>query len=211
MTAPINLAVSFTFGVSLALASRAHLSGQSTVRALGIWVTVIVQAFVVCPIGVYLLHNYPQWSLMYLVEPGALPLPVEAIAALYPLAALAGFLAARRLLLVNRLVVTLLLCLAGVAAIVAIFVLGPDRILQVGTPAAAGLSANMRRPLTQTPLVYLLSVALPVIFFSWGSAVWRLQVYARANRAHRERKAPTLVREVSQKANATHKPAKSRG
>lgn len=88
-TVPIDIALNLMLGSWFA-----HEGRGSTAAGRGSWLesALAFELLVFLPIGAYLLAVYPDWSLMYLVDPSRLP--AGAMAALllaYPAALLAGF------------------------------------------------------------------------------------------------------------------------
>jgi hypothetical protein len=169
-------------GASFALVSRHTLARSSWWRAPALWALCIFQAGLVLPTCVYLVWQYPAWSLAYLLDPAQLPVPAV-LGVVPPLCALSAFFAARWAIVADRalwawlgLAMAILCC--GVACW-----LGWGRFRWVGTYAAFRDHSLELRTLAYSPVIYLLAGCLPGLALGWGFSLWRLHLLDRAEAA----------------------------
>jgi hypothetical protein len=179
---PIDLALSAAIGASLALASRRSLADLPLWRTPALWALVAIELTLVLPCGAYLLWRQPSWSFMYLVEPDFLGVPDVGWAWLAPAGGVGAFLGARWLILSSRFLgAVLLLVAAGVlAALMVSF--GRTQLLVLGTTAAFRNDPSQMRPLTESPLLFVLPMAFLATLVSWGMTLWRLILLGLAHR-----------------------------
>lgn len=175
----IGLALCIALGASVALASRGILASESLLRASGLWALVAMQALVFVPVTAYVLHRFPDWSLLYLVDTAQLGEPAV-LATVFPIAAIGAFGGARKLLLKGRLalaVLTLAIALVA-AALTAYLARGPLQV--VGSTVIFHEGSAKLRPVAETTLVYLLAGGGVLIVASWFMTVWRLALVSLA-------------------------------
>jgi hypothetical protein len=197
---PIDLALNAAIGASLALAARRSLADQPLWKTPALWALVALELTLVLPAGAYLLWRYPSWAFMYLVEPDFLGLPDPSWALLAPATAVAAFLGVRQLLLSSRLLAGVLVLLAAVVLTGLMVSFGRAQLQVLGTTVAFRNDPSQMRPLTESPLVFVLPTAIVAVAIGWGMTLWRLILLGLA---HRDQ---SVVVEVS-----PSKPGKSRG
>ena len=175
----IGFALCVALGASVALASRGILASEGLLRAPGLWALVAMQALVFVPVTAYVLHRFPDWSLLYLVDATQLGEPAV-LASVFPIAALGAFGGARKLLLKGRLPLVVLILAAAlvIAALVIYIARGPLQV--VGSRVIFQQGSGKLRPIVETTLVYLLAGGGVLILASWFMTVWRLALVSLA-------------------------------
>lgn len=194
-TVPIDLVLNVTVGSSIALASRGTFGSQTLWRTPALWTLVVFELLVFVPVGAYSLWRFPEWSLMYLFDAGELPIPDYSLAALFPAAAVGGFLATRLLLIRKKLWPAAGLLVGSLAVTAAIAYLGRESLLHVGSTQAFRSAPETMRGIVGTQLGYLVAGAVVAVAIGWGTTLWRLVLVSRAMRPHLAKEAPTIVRE----------------
>jgi hypothetical protein len=182
-------------GASFALASRRTLARSSWWSAPALWALCIYQVGLVLPTSVYLVWQYPAWSLAYTLDPAALPVPAV-LGVLPPLCALGAFFAARRAIVANRSLWAWLGLAVGAAACVAVCWLGWGRLTWVGSYAAFRDHSLELRTLAYSPVIYLLAGCLPGLALGWGFSLWRLHLLDRAEATPSPSEAPSASLEL---------------
>ncbi len=199
-TVPIDVSLNLAVGASVALAGRAAIPQYRLLRSPALWSLVIMEAVVFMPVGAYLLWRFPAWSLMYLVEPGSLPVPDVALVVTYPIAALLSFVVTWRLLAGERLVPAVAILAGAVVVTLVITYWGRDALMVVGSVAAYREGPDGMLSVFDSALVYLLIAAGVAVTVSWGNTLWRVVMLARSGRG-----AITASGDNSLRANTTRK------
>lgn len=195
---PIDLVLNVAFGSSVALASRRSLGDQQLLRTPALWSLLSLQVFLFVPVGIYLLFMHPAWSMMYLHDANALPVPDTALAAGYPLAALVGFLVARKLIVKSKLLPAVMIFLGSMLLSGAIVWFGREQLLVLGTTQAFRSGPETMRATLGSELSFIVAGAGVAITLSWVVTLWRLVLLGRVVRPHRDSNKSTVIREEDQ-------------
>lgn len=187
-TVPIDIAVNVAVGCSFVLASRNTVADESLLRSAALWALVAFEVLLFVPVGAYLLVYYPDWSLMYIVAPGQLPVPDWALVATYPIAAFTGFVVARGLVIKGRIWTAIGFMASGFLLSLAVTGFGYRQLMNVGTTNAYRNGGSLE-PILTSQLAYLLGAIFLAIGAGWVICIWRLDVLGRAWR----RKAVTFA------------------
>jgi hypothetical protein len=179
-TVPIDLALNVVVGSSVALAGYATADQYKVLRSPALWTLVIFEMLVFLPIGVYLLARFPAWSIMYLFEPAALPIPAPYLAVLYPIVAIAVFVVCHRLIVRARTRVALAVLAAGFILSILVFMLGSEQLVVLGTTAEYRTDVTQMRATVDSPLAYVAWGAGVAVAVGWGATAWRLWLLGRA-------------------------------
>ncbi len=178
-TVPFDVALNIAIGASLAWAGKDTQVEGRVWRSAALGALLALEALVFLPVGAYLLTRYPDWSMMYLVDVSGLPPTIRlTVLALYPIAAVSAFVAARRLLKQHRKAGVAGLIALGIGLALAIAYVGQTALLSVGT--AQTFAAGTARSLFETSLFYLLILGSAAVIASWGAALWRLRLVSAA-------------------------------
>jgi len=171
---PIDIALNAAVGAGVVIAAHASLRDHPLWRSPALWALVAIEAILVLPAGGYLLWRFPSWSLMYLLEPGALGLSDTAWAVLAPLAGIGTFLGTRRLVLAGHLWVGVLVLAAGVLLTVLAAYFGWALLFVVGTTEAFRKNPAEVPSIVDSELIFVLPPFLIAFFVSLGTIFWRL-------------------------------------
>lgn len=187
VTVPVDYAFNVLVGSSLALASRASFTATAVWRSPALWSLVVFEALVFVPGGMLLAWEFPHWSVMYLIDPTKLPVPVWALALAYPLLAGASFVGVRKLLMGGR--ATAGVGVAAFAALATALLVwaGAEQLTLVGTyEAFHALPRPALKSIRDTPLIYLAAGVMAFVGAGWIATLWRLHAVDRATRRHAE-------------------------
>ena len=179
---PIELALSVVLGSSLALASRRSLADEPLWKTPALWALLALEAMLILPVGAYGLWRFPDWSLMYLVEPGLWGVSNVGWSLLAPGAGLGAFLGVRRLILRSRLFVGVLVLVAAAVVTALAVSFGRTQLMVVGTTEAFRADPTKLRSIVDSQLIYILPGATLAVFTGWGMTLWRLILLGYATR-----------------------------
>ncbi|MBN1962731.1 MAG: hypothetical protein JW841_17510 [Deltaproteobacteria bacterium] len=142
------------------------------------WSLIALQLLVFLPVTAWILHNFADWSLLYLFDTSIFPQPAI-LSIMFLSLAIASFLLVRSLLIKNKklpaIIITSAIVLIG--GLSCWFLREP--LLIVGSFTNYQHATNMR-PLQNTSLFYLILGGAFVILFSWLATCWRLMVFSFA-------------------------------
>lgn len=204
-TVPIDLVLNVAVGSSIALASRGTLRSQTLWRTPALWALIAFELFVFVPVGAYLLWRFPEWSVMYLLDAGALPMPDHGLAALYLVVAFGAFVATRQLLIKKRIWAALGVVAASLSLSLAIAYFGRDSLLRVGSTQAFRSAPETMRDVVGTQLGFVVAGAAVAVTIGWAATLWRLILLSRAMRPHLSKEAPTIVRDGKDDGDSNNK------
>ncbi len=135
-TVPIDLSLNLIIGLVLAglAADYLQLPGIGVFNKALVW-TILYGLLVFVPIGAVLFLFWPDWSLMYFLDPEQLPRHLSLTFALiaYQLALISGFFIGQLLVTNRRLETLILLIKANIAMLVFFSAMTLDRIFNVGS------------------------------------------------------------------------------
>jgi len=169
-------------GSAIALPGRAALLREGLLRSSALWSLVALYLLVSYPVGFFLLTQYPDWSVMYLVEGSALPMHPGLLAALGPTLGVGSFVLVRGFIRKEKAKIALGIVVGLAALVVALVVFGYDQITHVGTTAAfrSGLKSKGLVALSESPLSFLAGGGLLALLSAWGYTSWRIILLGKA-------------------------------
>jgi len=205
VTVPIDLTLNVALGASVAVASRAVIAQYPLLRSPALWALIVLEAMVFVPIGMYLLLRFPAWSLMYLWEPGQLPIPDPALALLYPVAGVASFVATRRFLIGDKLLPAISILAGGGLLALIIAYAGRRNLMLVGTVAAFRESPDGMLSVFDSALFYLVGVSGLALTAGWVATLWRLSMLSQSRSGGVEAEAVREARSTTRKSQTRKK------
>ena len=163
-TVPFDVITNFLIGLLAALACRRGAYAQKSLvwnrYLLGL---VLFELFFFLPLGAYLYFFYPDWSLMYFVDPGALAENTRRLAGVLALAGylgaiVGGFLLGARLIRAGRDKTALMIFLAAGLALAVFSLVTYRQLLNVGTYADWSAMPRTTAPLYAHRIGYIIGV-----------------------------------------------------
>ena len=179
-TIPLHITLNLALGASIALVGHPMLSQERVLRSPAMWSLVGLLCFVSFPLGLYVVHAYPAWSMVYWVDDGALPLPAWVVGAVGPVLGLMSFLVARNLVQRERSAFAFGMVGLGMLGLVVLLGVWAESFSLLGSTSDFRSLSKALVPLKESRLAYQLGGALTLFFAAWGWCMWRLRLLGRA-------------------------------
>jgi hypothetical protein len=163
-------------GASFALMLKRRYEPLWRSTALG--ATLCFQWCLVVPVGMYLLNHYPDWSLMYGMEHGALLFDPVLLALFYPVTGCVAVILVRECCFRDKEAWAWSMLGVGILTFGLILILG-QATLEVQGTSADFIAEIPLLTITQTTMAVELLLATCAILVGWATGMWRLWLLAR--------------------------------
>jgi len=180
LTAPINVAISAAVGATWAWAGREPLSGEPWPRSAALWSLLVFELIVYLPAAGLMMVRFPDWSVMYLLEPADLQTASAITGACNLLGALIAFFLARAFIRRRQAATALGVLACSLALGAAMGAFGYQRLANLGTTLAYHNDPDQLLFLLDSDAIYLLAPVAILTTLSWLLSLWRLRRYSLA-------------------------------